>query len=43
MEMVRMMEMTMNTMIKINVEETVSQMIKSNALQKGVKKLDKSS
>ena len=43
MEMMRLMEMTMNTMIKITLKETLSQTIKSNALQKGVKKLDKSS
>jgi hypothetical protein len=42
-ETMKLMLMTMNTMIKITLEETVSQMIKSNALQKGVKKLDKSS
>mgnify|MGYP006892699619 FL=1 len=43
MEMMRLMEMTMNTMIKITLKETLSQTIKRNALQKGVKKLDKSS
>lgn len=43
MEMMRLMDMTMNTMIKITLKETLSQTIKSNALQKGVKKLDKSS
>ena len=42
MEMMKLMAMTMNTMIKITLEETVSQTIKINALHKGVKKLDKS-
>ena len=34
MEMLRLMVMTTNTMIKIILEETVSQTMKSNALQK---------
>ena len=37
----RLMVMTMNNMIKIILEETLSKTIKSNAPQKGAKKLDK--